>query len=140
MKNIEINSDKTTVLSALFVLALMLLMLLSNIYDLLRHGPIVHHGIDIWTYIGAGVVVWAAVIFSRDGKIRKAYPYGVAGAGLMALTSVMTIALHWAKAGEMQSLRYTVLAVIDIMAAGLVLVEGVRWFRSVVKIAERRAE
>ena len=95
------------------------------------------YGVD---YVGAGVVVRATVIFGRDGKIRKAYPYGVTGAGLMAFTSLMRIALHWAKADEMHSLRYTMLTVIDIMAAELVLVEGKRWCRSVVKIAEKRAE
>jgi hypothetical protein len=69
-------------------------------------------------------------------KLRKNYPYGVAGICLMALVLAVRIAAHWAKGfPETQSLFWASMMMIKIASPGLILAEGVRWFRRNVKLA-----
>jgi hypothetical protein len=137
MRNIEINSDKTTVFVVVCVLVVMLVALLSNVYGLLVHRPSALPRLDFGLFGAAIFNTYAAVIFCRDSKIRKTYPYGVAGFGLYASSLLLAIALQWAKASvATQSLFRTPLRVLTIVASGLILGEGVRWCRANVKLAE----
>jgi hypothetical protein len=142
MRDIEINSDKTTVIGVLLLLALALVTFLGSLYDLLRHRPAVDHAAGIWIYPTVIFNTYVAITWCRDSKIRKAYPYGVAGFCLMAAGFLMATVLELTKKVVVgpQNLFYATLMVIDIVASGLILFEGVRWFRSIVKLSEGRAE
>lgn len=137
MKNVEINSDKHTVIGILFFLALALLMFvsnLSNLYTLARYHLAVFD-LDFWDYPVAGFNVYVAVIVCRDSKLRKTYPMGVAGICLMAVVLLMKIAMHWAKGSPgTRYLLWSILMVVSIAASGLVLLEGIRWFRKKVTL------
>jgi hypothetical protein len=137
MRKIEINSDKTTVLGVIFVLALALLGFIGNLYGLLAHRPTWPPRLDFGLMVGAMVTAWAAVMFCRDSKIRRAYPYGVAGLCLYAGWLFVAFASQWAKISvETQSLLGMPMTVLNMVSSGLILGEGVRWFRSKVKLAE----
>jgi hypothetical protein len=137
MKNIEINSDKTTVSIVVCVLVVMLVTLLSNLYGLLVHRPVAPQSFNYGLIAGAIFNTCVAVILCRDSKIRKAYPYGLAGFCLYASLFFVEIALPWAKASvATQNLLRTPMTVLNIVASGLILGEGVRWFRANVKLAK----
>ncbi len=129
MKDIEINSDKATVLFFIFFLVWCLVGLVSNLLALARHRlefPDLH----FWDYLLAIFNAYAAVTIYCDVKLRKSYPYGVAGICLIALVLAVRIAAHWAKGfPETQSLFWASMTVINIASSGLILAEGVRWFR-----------
>jgi hypothetical protein len=91
--------------------------------------------LHLWDYFAAIFNVYAAATFYRDVKLRKNYPYGVAGICLMALVLAVRIAAHWAKGfPETQSLFWASMMMIKIASPGLILAEGVRWFRGNVKL------
>lgn len=129
MKDIKINSDKVTVLFVIFFLVLCLVGFVSDVLALARHRlefPDIH----FWDYLLAIFNVYVAATFYRDGKLRKNYPYGVAGICLMALGLSVRIAAHWAKGvPETQNLFWASMTLINIASSGLILGEGVRWFR-----------
>jgi uncharacterized membrane protein len=100
------------------------------------HRPVAPQNLNVGL-IGAIFNTYVAVICCRDSKIRKAYPYGVAGFCLYASSFLVAIALQWANASvAAQSLLRTPMVVLNIVASGLILGEGVRWFRSNVRLAE----
>jgi hypothetical protein len=135
MKDIEINSDKYTTLEVCFVLAVVLITFLANLYALIRHRPAAHSNLEIGIYLAAVFNTYFAVIVCRDSRLRKAYPYGIVGACGMAAVPLMAIAVYWTKASsETQNLAGTILIVLNILASALVLVEGVRWFTKRVKL------
>jgi hypothetical protein len=141
MRNIEINSDKTTVLTVLLVLALVLVGFVSKLHRFLVHRPVALPHLEFGLFSSALIIAYLAVICGRDSKIRKAYPYAVAGLCLTTGWFLVAIVMQWAKASlEAQNLLLPILMVIDIVGSGLILFEGVRWFRARVKLAEIRAE
>jgi hypothetical protein len=134
MKDIEINSDKVTVLAVIFFLVLCLVGFVSNLLALTRHRP-EFPDLHFWDYLVAIFNVYAAVAFYHDEKFCKNYPYGVAGICLMALGLLVRIAAHWTKGfPESQSLFWASMTVINIASSSLILAEGVRWFRRKVKL------
>ncbi|MGC2696619.1 MAG: hypothetical protein WA738_12605 [Candidatus Angelobacter sp.] len=136
MKDIEINSDKYTVLGVCFGLTLVLMSFLGDLYALLKHNPAAHSNLEIGSYLAAIFSTYLAVLVCHDGRLRKLYPYGVLGAGGMASASLIEIAMHWTSASsETQNFAGTVLLVLNIVAAGLVLVEGIRWFKEKVRLS-----
>ncbi len=135
MRNIEINSDKSTVLTVFLVLAFALVLFVSNLHDFLAHRPVALPHLDFGLFSSALIITSLAVICCRDSKIRKAYPYAVIGLCLLTGSFLVAIALQWAKASlGPQNLFGATLMVIDIVASGLILFEGARWFRSIVKL------
>ncbi|HET8890912.1 MAG TPA: hypothetical protein VFQ41_18560 [Candidatus Angelobacter sp.] len=140
MRRLEVSSDKTTVLGVLFGLAMALVAFLADVHDLVWHRT-ARLQVGAWTYPAALVIVWIAVSFCRDSKIRKAYPYGVAGGCLAAVSFLIMIGFSWLRvSNKTQNLRHSMLMVLEVVGYGLVLFEGVRWFRSIVKLAEKRAK
>jgi hypothetical protein len=134
MKDIEINSDKYTVLGVCFGLAFVLIMFLSNLYGLLRHHPAAGSSFEMGIYLGAIFNTYFAVILCHDSQLRRAYPYGIAGLWGMAAVDLIAIAVHWASAStETQDLAGTGLDVLNIVASGLVMMEGFRWFKKKVR-------
>lgn len=134
MKNIEVNSDKYTVLFACFALAVVLKIFLGNLYGLMRPGSAAHSNLEFGTYVAAIVNTYFAVIFCRDSQLRRTYPYGIAGVCGMAARALIEIAMHWTRASaETQNLAGTILMVLTVVASGLVLVEGMRWFKKNVR-------
>jgi hypothetical protein len=136
MKDIEINSDKYTVLGVCFGLAFVLIVFLSNLYGLLRHHPAAHSSFEMGIYLAAIFNTYFAVILCRDSQLRRAYPYGIAGLCGMAVGPLIEIAMHWTRASdETQNLAGTGLRVLNIVASGLVLVEGFRWFNKKARLS-----
>ena len=134
MKDIEVNSDKYTVLFACFALAMFLIMFLSNLYGLMRHRSAAHSNLEFGTYLAAIFNTYLVVIACRDSQFRKKYPYGIAGVCGMAARALIEIAMHWTRASaETQNLAGTILMVLTVVASGLVLVEGFRWFKKNVR-------
>ena len=72
MKDIEINSDKYTVVGVVFFLALMLVELISDLYALANHHP-ASADIHFLDYAVAVVIVYVAVVVCRDSKLRTNY-------------------------------------------------------------------
>jgi hypothetical protein len=137
MRDIEINSDKTTVLGVLFVLAFALIVLIANLYGLLVHRPAALPRLDFGLFGSAFFLTCLAVSLCCDSKIRRAYPYGVAGLCLYASSLLVAITMQWAKASvATQNLLGTPMTVLNIVASGLILGEGIRWFRANVKLAK----
>ena len=129
MKDIEINSDKYTVLGVVFMLVWCLTMFVSDLFALARHR-VEFLDLHFWDYFGAIFTVYVAVTIYRDGKLRENYPYGVAGICSMALGLSVRIAAHWSKGfPETQNLLWASMTTINIASSGLILAEGVRWFR-----------
>lgn len=140
MRWIEVNADKTTVLGVLFGLAMALVAFLADVIELVWHRT-AGRQLGAWTYPAALVIVWIAVSLCRDSKIRKAYPYGVAGGCIAAVSFLIMIGLSWLRvSNQTQNLLHAMLMVLEVVGYGLVLFEGGRWFRSIVKLAEKRAE
>ena len=136
MKNIEINSDKYTVLLVCFALAFVFTTFLSNLYGLIKHRPAAHSNLEIGIYLGAIFNTYVAVIICRDSQLRKAYPYGSLGVCGMAAEGLIAIAMHWTRASaETQNLAGTVLMILNAMASGLVLVEGILWFKKKIRLS-----
>ena len=135
MKDIEINSDKPTVIAVFLVLALVLFVFLSDLYDLAGHR-IRPGSSDIWIYPGVIFNVFAVVSVGRDRTIRRSYPYGLVGFSCFAGTGILRIAAHWlGLATETNRFFWTALLVIDIGASVLIIAEGIRWFRRKLKEA-----
>jgi hypothetical protein len=129
MKDIEINSDKVTVLILTLFMAFCLVVFVFDLLALTRHRP-EFPDLHFWDYLLAIFNVYAALVSYRDVKFRKNYPYGVAGICLMALGLSVRIAAHRAKGvPEAQSLFWVSVMMIRIASSGLILAEGVRWFR-----------
>ena len=134
--DIEIKSDKYTTLGVCFCLAFVLIMFLSNLYGFLRHHPAAHSSFDMGIYLGAIFSTYFAVILCRASQLRRAYPYGIAGLCGMAAVGLMAIAMRWSRASaETQDLAGTGLRVLNIVALGLVLVEGFRWFKKEARLS-----
>ena len=132
MKDIEINSDKYTGLAVVFVMAFFLVIFVCDLFALARHRPqlLDLHDLHFWDYFIAIFNLYVAVTIYRDTKLRKNYPYGVAGICLMALGLSLRIAAYWSKGfPETQNLLWWSMTIIDIASSGLILAEGVRWFR-----------
>ena len=121
-------------LFACFALALVLVIFFGNLYGLMRHRFAAHPNLEFGTYVGAIFNTYFAVILCRDSQLRRAYPYGIAGLCGMAARALIEIAMHWTRASaETQNLAGTILMVLTVVASGLVLVEGIRWFRKIVQ-------
>lgn len=135
MKDIEINSDKFTVLTFCFFLALALLGLISDLYKLLTHAVPQHGYFGIATYVVAVVMAYMAVTFCLDRQIRKEYPFGVAGGGGIALGYLLTIAMRWVTASsEARNSAGIFLALLSIVSSGFVIFEAIRWFKKRVRL------
>ena len=129
MKDIEINSDKYTALGVVFMLAWCLIGFVSSLFALARHR-VGFGDLHFWDYWVAIFSVYVAVTIYRDGELRKNYPYGVAGICLMALGLSSRIAAHWSTGfPETRNLLWASMTIINIASSGLILAEGVRWFR-----------
>lgn len=128
MKDIEINSDKYTVLGVVFLLALALVALFSDLHALATHRP-VSDDFSLWEYPFAIFSLYIVVNICRDAKLRQNYSFGVAGVCLWALALTVRMVAHWAGSPETQDLLWTSMRTVGIVAWGLILVEGVRWFR-----------
>jgi hypothetical protein len=130
VKNIEINSDKYTVLGILFVLALVLISFVSGLYHLMTHNVAFSAAISIWNYPAAIFSILMAVSIFRDSTLRKTYAYGMAGMTCLMIQYAVTLIAPWLRPPlEAQSLLWTTLRIIEIVGSTLVLAEGVRWFR-----------
>jgi hypothetical protein len=104
-------------------------MFASDLLALARHRP-EFRDLHFWDYFIAIFNLYAAVTICRDGKLHKNYPYGVAGICSMALGYSLRIAAYWSKGSpETQNLVWASEMIIDIAGSGLILAEGVRWFR-----------
>jgi hypothetical protein len=135
MKDIEVNSDKHTVLLVCFALVPVLIMFLSSLYGVLTHGRVAHSNLGLGTYVGAFLVTCLAVLGLRDKQLLGTYRYGIAGACGMAAWWLIVIAMHWTRASaESQNFAGTILRVLNIVVSGLVLVEGIRWFKKTVRL------
>lgn len=133
MRDVEIDSDKYTVLGVVIFLLFFLVILVSDLYLFANHHvklPEIH----FWDYLIALFNVYAAVVACRNRKIRKNYPFGVAGMCLMALVLIMRIAAYWSKIAVTNNLWWTSMAISGITSSSLLLVEGVRWFRARVRL------
>ena len=136
MKDIEINSDKFTVIFNCFILVLVLLIFFSNLFGVLKHRPAPPSNLGLGDYVGTFLITCLAVLGCRDRQLRRKYPYGIAGACGMAIGSFVPIAMDWTKASvETQNLAGTLLMVLTVVASGLVLVEGMRWFKKKVRLS-----
>lgn len=139
MKDIEINSDKTTVVVVVFILVSMLVSVFSDLIALASHR-VALVDLHFWDYLIALFNVYAAVVICRDANLRKNYPFGVAGMCLIALVLVMRIAAHWAgRSPAAQDFFWTSMTIVSIASSGLVLVEGARWLRRKVTLTNRSA-
>jgi hypothetical protein len=117
------------VLAVVFILALCLIGFVSNLFALARH-QVGFGDVHFGDYLVAIFNVYAAVTIYRDGKLRKNYPYGVAGICSNALVLSVRIAAHWSTGfPETKNLLWASMTIINIASSGLILVEGVRWFR-----------
>lgn len=129
MKDIEINSDKYTVLLVVFFLAFALFMFVSDLHDLARHRMVLPD-LSLSDYPAAIFSGYVAATAYRERKLRKDYPYGVAGMCLTALVLLVRIAAHWARGSpRAQDLCATSMTIVGVAASGLILTEGVRWFK-----------
>ena len=131
MKDIEINSDKYTVLGVVFLLALALVVLFSDLHALASHRP-TSDDVPFWEYPVAIFNLYVAVVVCRDTKLRKNYPFGIAGICLMALVLLVRMFDYWeTESPEIRSFLWMSMPFIGIVSSGLILVEGVRWFRKI---------
>lgn len=119
MKDIEINSDKYTVLGAVFFLALALVILFSDLHALASHRPASDH-VRLRDYPVAIFDIYVAVVVCADAKRRKNYPFGVAGICLMALVLLGRMVAHW-EAGPLETrhLLWTSMTGVGIVSSGL---------------------
>ena len=136
MKDIEINSDKFTVLTFCFFGALAFFGLISDLYKLLTHRVPVHVDLGIATYFVAAGMTYLAVTFCLDRRIRKEYPFGLLGACGIALGFLWTIAMRWVTAPtEAQNSAAIFLALLSCVSAGLEMFEGIRWLKKRVRLS-----
>ena len=130
MKNIEINSDKYTVLVILFVLGLVLVSFVSGLYHLMTHNVGFSAATSTWNYVAAIFSIFMAVSIFRDSSLRKTYAYGMAGMTCVMIEYVIELIAPWLRPPvEAQNLIGTTLRILEGAGAALVLGEGVRWFR-----------
>ncbi len=130
MKDIEINSDKYTVLGILLILALVLIVFVSGLYHLATHKVAFSPAVSISNYVAAIFSLFMTVSYFRDSTVRKTYPYGMAGLICLTVEYVVELSAPWLMPPvEAQNLLWTTLRVIEIAGSALVLGEGVRWFR-----------
>lgn len=128
-------------IGVLLFLAAALMVLLTKLFGLLGHRPMVHHAIDWGDFLSAICCAYGVWLCFHEDKFRERFPYGVAGYCLWTASILMPIAADWVKvSAETQNLLVPILMVIDIVGSGLILFEGIRWFRAQVKLVERRAE
>jgi len=131
MKDIDINSDKYTVLGVVFLLALALVVLFSDLHALASHR-LTSDAVHLWEYPVTMFDLCVTAIVCRDTKLRKNYPFGVAGICLMALVLIVRMFAHWeAGSPEIRNLLRTSMTAVGMVSSGLILVEGVRWFRKI---------
>jgi hypothetical protein len=136
MKDIEINSDKFTVLAFCFFGILALLGLISDLYKLLTHRVAPHGDHGIVSYLVAGLTTYMAVTFCLDRQVRREYPFFVAGGCGIALGLLLPIAMRWVTAPPTtQHVADTFLTLLSIASFGLVLFEGIRWFKKRVRLS-----
>ena len=136
MKNIEINSDKYTVLGICLVLVLALFSLLSDLYNLVTHHVPRDSKPEFLSYLIAIFLAYVPVTFYRDGRLRKEYPYGVAGACGMAIGFLLTIVVHRViGAAGVRNTADRFLMLLSVLSLALVLGEGLRWFKRTVRLS-----
>jgi uncharacterized protein with PQ loop repeat len=129
MKNIEIDSDKYTVIGVLFLFLLMLMSLISDVHDLERHSIKLPAGV-LWNFAAAIFIAWGAISIVRDSKLREAYPYGTLGfcvLGFVFLARLIPRSLM-PSSGTLD-LIWRTLTLLDIAGCTLLLAESVRWFK-----------
>jgi hypothetical protein len=86
---------------------------------------------------GAIFNICLAVSLCRDSRIRKAYPFGVAGLCLYASWLLVAFVSQWAEVSvATQGLLGMPMTVVNLVASALILGEGIRWFRANVKLAK----
>lgn len=131
MKDIEINSDKITAFGVVFLLALALFGLSFDLHALAGHRP-APHDFALWEYPFALFSLYIVVAICRDAKLRKNYAFGVRGLCLMGLDILLKLVAHWESGSpETWNLLSWSMTAVGIVAWGLILVEGVRWFRKI---------
>ena|ERR1051326_5151789 len=136
MKDIEINSDKSTFFTLCFFVALALLGLVSDVYKLLTHHVSSYRDSGITSYLVPGLTIYMAVTVCLDRQIRKEYPFAVAGGCGIGLGSLLMIAVRWLTAAPAKRhLADTFLIVLNSVSTGLLLFEAVRWFRKTVRLS-----
>lgn len=137
MRDVEINSDKYTVLGVVILIVFMLAIFVSDLYLFANHHvrlPDIH----FWDYAVAVFNVYVAFIVCLDSKIRKNYPYGVAGMCLMTVVLLMRIAAYWTKIEATNNLWWTIMAITGIASTNLLLAEAVRWLTRRVRLIQRQ--
>ena len=133
MKDIEINSDKITMFGVVFLLALALFGFFFDLHALASHR-VAPHDFRFWDYPVAILILYIAADFCRDPKFRRNYPFGFAGGCLLVLGFLMKVVAHWVGSPETWNLLSSIINALGIVAWGLILVEGVRWFRKIVVV------
>jgi hypothetical protein len=129
MKDIEINSDKITVFGGVFLLALALFGLFFDLHALASHR-LASHDVPLWEYPFLIFSLYVVVNICREPKLRKNYPFGVVAVCLMGLGILLKVIAHWESVSPWaQNFLWTSMKAVEIVAWGLILVEGVRWFR-----------
>jgi hypothetical protein len=119
------------VVGVVFFLALALVILFSDLHALASHRPALDH-VRFWDYPVAIFNIYVAVVVCRDAKLRKNYPFGVAGICLMVLVLLGRMVAHWETGPpETRNLLWTSMTAVGIVSSGLILVEGVRWLRKI---------
>jgi uncharacterized membrane protein len=134
MKEIEVNSDKITASGVVFLLALALFGLFFDLHALASHRS-VSDNVRFWDYPVAIFILYIAADVCRNPKLRKNYPFGVAGVCLLVLTFLLKLIAHWENGSpETWNLLSWSMTALEIVAWSLILVEGVRWFRKIVVV------
>lgn len=133
MRDIEINSDKYTAFAVVFFLALALFGLFDDLHALASHR-LAQDDVHFWDYGVAIFCLYIAVDICRDTKLRKNYRFGVAGVGLLAFSVILKMVAHWAASPDTRNLLWTSMRAVEIVAWGLILVEGVRWLRKIATV------
>ncbi len=136
MNDIEINSDRTTVIVACLILASALFALVYNLYGLLSHSAIVSSQSAFEVYLPAAFNTYLTVVLCRDRQLRKTYPYGIIGTCLFSVGLLVMAAIYRTKpSAEALNLLSPPLHLINVIASTLILFEGGRWFKKIVRLS-----